>query len=86
MLPDPAKAKGLSWIQSMEALTLDDWNWNAEQLNKFGARVHAAGMKFGYHNHFIEFHPHDGVVPYDELLRETDPKLVTCLLYTSRCV
>jgi sugar phosphate isomerase/epimerase len=77
MLPDPAKAKGLSWIQSMEALTLDDWNWNAEQLNKFGARVHAAGMKFGYHNHFIEFHPHDGVVPYDELLRETDPKLVT---------
>jgi sugar phosphate isomerase/epimerase len=77
MLHDPAKAKGLSWVESMEAMTLDDWRWNAEQLNKIGERVRAEGMKFGYHNHFVEFHPHDGVVPYDELLRVTDPKLVT---------
>lgn len=57
--------------------TLADWRWNAEQLNKFGAKVHAAGMKFGYHNHTREFHPVDGVIPYDELMRRTDPATVT---------
>jgi len=33
-------------------------------------------MQLGYHNHFVEFHEHDGFLPYDELLRLTDPKLV----------
>jgi sugar phosphate isomerase/epimerase len=67
---------GQSWLASMEAMTLDDWRWNAEQLNKIGERVHAAGLQFAYHNHFVEFHKHDGIVPYDELLRITEPKLV----------
>ena len=40
-------------------------------------KVSAAGMKFGYHNHTMEFHAIDGVVPYDELLRLTDPAKVT---------
>ena len=35
------------------------------------------GIQFGYHNHYIEFHEHDGFLPYDLLLKETDPKLVT---------
>ncbi len=42
-----------------------------------GAKVKAAGMRFGYHNHIAEFHKLDGVAPYDELLRLTDPALVT---------
>jgi sugar phosphate isomerase/epimerase len=33
-------------------------------------------MTFGYHNHTPEFKVEDGVTPYDELLRLTDPKLV----------
>jgi sugar phosphate isomerase/epimerase len=57
--------------------TLDDWRWNADQFNKIGEKVHAAGMQFGYHNHTIEWAPQDGIVPYDELLKLTDPKLVT---------
>jgi sugar phosphate isomerase/epimerase len=57
--------------------SLDDWRWNAEQFNVFGEKVNAAGMKFGYHNHILEFKETDGVIPYVELLRLTDPSKVT---------
>ena len=43
-----------------EAMTLDDWRWNAEQFNKMGERVNAAGIKFGYHNHTAEFRAANG--------------------------
>lgn len=76
MMQNPERAKGLGWGQAMDAMTLDDWKWNAEQFNQIGEKVKAAGMRFGYHNHFFEFHKKDGVVPYDVLLKETDPKLV----------
>jgi sugar phosphate isomerase/epimerase len=59
------------------SFTLEDWRWNAEQFNSIGTKVSAAGLKFGYHNHTMEFHKTDGVVPYDELLRLTDPAHVT---------
>jgi sugar phosphate isomerase/epimerase len=57
--------------------TLEDWRWNAEQFNHYGAKVKAAGFRFGYHNHFMEFKAQDGVVPLDEVIRLTDPSLVT---------
>ena len=65
--------------------SLEDWRWNAEQFNKVGARVKAAGLKFGYHNHTMEFAPQSGTqsgakqeaVPFEELIRLTDPTLVT---------
>jgi sugar phosphate isomerase/epimerase len=59
-----------------ESMTLDDWRWNAEQFNRIGERVHAAGMKFAYHNHTPEFRSEKGVMFYDELLRSTDPSKV----------
>ena len=70
--PKSADSRGSSRV-----LTLDDWRWNAEQLNSIGEKVHAAGMKLGYHNHILEFHEIEGVVPYAELLRLTDPSKVT---------
>lgn len=73
---DPGRVQGMSWAKSLDAMSLDDWRWNADQLNQIGKRVHAAGMKFAYHNHYVEFHPHDGVIPYDQLLRWTDPASV----------
>lgn len=73
MLHNTDRARGLSWVQSMEAMSMDDWKWNAEQFNQIGEKIHAAGLRFAYHNHFVEFHPHDGVIPYDVLLRSTDP-------------
>ncbi|MET0498825.1 MAG: sugar phosphate isomerase/epimerase [Steroidobacteraceae bacterium] len=58
-------------------MTLDDWKWNAEQLNRIGELANKSGVRCGYHNHNLEFRSFDGVVAYDELLRLTDPKLVT---------
>jgi len=59
------------------SFTLDDWRWNADQFNQFGEKVKASGITFGYHNHTMEFVKQDGVVPYDELLKLTDPAKVT---------
>jgi sugar phosphate isomerase/epimerase len=42
-----------------------------------GEKAAAAGIHFGYHNHVHEFAAVDGVVPYMELLRMTDPSKVT---------
>ena len=81
-LKDPSRV-GLSskdpgyhdaWVQ---AFTLDDWKWNAEQYNQIGSKVKAYGMHFGYHNHTTEFRKLKNVVPYDELIKLTDPDLVT---------
>jgi sugar phosphate isomerase/epimerase len=59
-------------------MTLDDWKWNAEQLNRIGELTAKAGITCGYHNHNMEFRTYaDGVVAYDELLRLTDPERVT---------
>jgi sugar phosphate isomerase/epimerase len=58
-------------------ITLDDWKWNAEQLNRIGELTRKAGITCGYHNHNMEFRAYDGTVAYDELLRLTDPELVT---------
>lgn len=57
-------------------LNLDDWRYVADQFNAIGAKVKAAGMTFGYHNHTIEFAKENGIVYFDELLKRTDPKVV----------
>ncbi len=74
---NPARVKGMGWAERNHAMTIDDWHWNAEQFNIFGEKVKSAGMSFGYHNHIAEFRVTDGLVPYDELLRLTDPSKVT---------
>ncbi len=58
-------------------LSLDDWRWSADQFNQVATKVEAAGMKFAYHNHYAEFHAIDGILPYDELLKHTDPAKVS---------
>jgi sugar phosphate isomerase/epimerase len=58
-------------------LNLDDWRYVADQFNVIGEKVKAAGMTFGYHNHVIEFGTENGVIFFDELLKRTDPKVVS---------
>ena len=74
---DPARVQGKSFAERVQSFTLDDYRWNAEQFNRIGAEVKKAGMQFGYHNHTMEFHRQQGVVPFDEMIRLTDPALVT---------
>src|SRR6202167_2541478 len=76
-LPDRSPAKSADKRVAREAMTLDDWRWNAEQFNRMGERGNAAGIKFGYHNHTAEFRTGNGIVLYDEVLRLTDPAKVT---------
>jgi sugar phosphate isomerase/epimerase len=57
-------------------LDLDDWRWTADQFNEMGRKIKAAGLTFGYHNHWVEFGTENGTVFYDELLKRTDPQYV----------
>lgn len=57
-------------------LTLDDWRWNAEQLDRIAAAAANAGQRFAYHNHAMEFKSYDGTLAFDELLQRTDPERV----------
>lgn len=67
--------------------TLEEWKWNAGFLNTIGFLVNKTGMKFGYHNHAVEFTRYGGIAGeggehtgYDELIARMDPRLVTLQL------
>jgi sugar phosphate isomerase/epimerase len=59
------------------SMTLDDWKWISEQLNKIGEMSKKSGVITGYHNHNLEFRRIDGQVAFDKLIEWTDPSLVT---------
>ncbi len=71
--PDPANPAPPHYGDKM---SLDDWHWAIDEFNRIGAKVKAAGLQFGYHNHVEVFVTVDGKLVYDELLSRTDPKLV----------
>jgi sugar phosphate isomerase/epimerase len=64
------------FFTAVNNVTLDDWHWNAEQLNRYGEQASKVGLQLGYHNHNVEFKRLGDTLPYDLLLRTTDPKLV----------
>jgi sugar phosphate isomerase/epimerase len=55
---------------------LDGYRRIAERFNHAGEAAKKAGIRFGYHNHDIEFLPIAGQLPYDLLLEATDPRYV----------
>ncbi len=74
---DTSRLQDKTFRGQVQGFTMDDYRWNAEQFNLWGRKVKAAGMQFGYHNHTMEFAAKDGVIPFDEMIRLTDPELVT---------
>lgn len=56
--------------------TMSDWKKAADELNEIGAKTKKAGIQIGFHNHHMEFEKLDGVLIYDELLKQFDPDLV----------
>ncbi len=76
-IKDPSRLKDKRFSTIVQSFTMEDYRWNADQFNQIGAKVKAAGMRFGYHNHTMEFGKQDGVIPFDEMIRLTDPSLVT---------
>ena len=75
-LKDPSRVAGLPRKAQMDAMTLEDWRWNASELNRIGDAANAAGLRLAYHNNTNEFRALDGVVPYNELLRLTEARKV----------
>jgi sugar phosphate isomerase/epimerase len=53
-----------------------DWMRAADELNKIGEQTAKAGIQLGFHNHNFEFREIDGVLIYDKLMGQFDPKLV----------
>ena len=56
---------------------LDHFKRTAAEMNIIGERCLQHGIRFGYHNHDFEFKTTDGKLPYEVLLEETDPRLVS---------
>src|SRR6202040_2466975 len=68
------------WVEVSQRKEVDGWKRAAETFNRAGEAAQKAGIQFAYHNHAFEFEPSEvlgGKLPYDFLLAETDPKLVT---------
>jgi sugar phosphate isomerase/epimerase len=75
-----ARELGLEYMVAMlrpNPQTLDEYKQIAGQLNQTGSFVHDHGMKFAllFHNH--ELKPQDGSSGFAELMKHTDPALVS---------
>jgi sugar phosphate isomerase/epimerase len=66
----------IAYLNADERTSLDDYKKNCEALNKGGELCKKNGIRLNYHNHEFEFEKFDGVVAYDLMLKELDPKLV----------
>jgi len=64
------------WIDEEIRKQPDGWKQAAETFNRAGEACKKAGIQFAYHNHWFEFLPVNGKLPYDFLLTECDPNLV----------
>ncbi|MGH9840756.1 MAG: sugar phosphate isomerase/epimerase family protein [Blastocatellia bacterium] len=65
------------YLEDKDRRSLDDYKRHAATFNKAGEACQKAGIQFGYHNHDFEFQSFGGKMAYDQLLADTDPKLVT---------
>ncbi|QHT68501.1 sugar phosphate isomerase/epimerase [Rhodocytophaga rosea] len=65
-----------AFLFPQERTKLDDYKHHIELFNKSAEVCKAAGLQFGYHNHDFEFVQLEGQMPFDLILKETDPKLV----------
>lgn len=64
------------WVEEEVRNQPDSWKHVCDTFNRVGEASKNAGFQFGYHNHWFEFLPVDGKLPYDILLEGCDPKLV----------
>jgi len=65
------------WLPDDVRRSAGTWRAVANEFNRIGERARGRGLRFAYHNHDFEFVRVDGVLPFDLLLAETDPALVS---------
>lgn len=59
-----------------EKITADDYKWNAEQFNRYGAELKRSGLQLGYHNHAIDLTTFGTRSALEILLESCGPDLV----------
>lgn len=64
------------WIPEDLRKSPDIWKQASEKFNRCGEQTKKAGIQFAYHNHWFEFLPVKGKLPYDQLLADCDANLV----------
>ena len=65
------------WLSDAKNITADEAKTAADNLNKLGDAAKKGGIKFCWHNHNWEFEkPTTEGLPFDILMKNTDPKTV----------
>jgi sugar phosphate isomerase/epimerase len=64
------------WIPEEIRNQPDGWKRAIDTFNHAGEISKKSGIQFAYHNHWFEFLPVNGKLPYDMLLEQCDPDLV----------
>ena len=64
------------WIPEEIRKQPDGWKRAIDTFNHAGEISKKSGIQFAYHNHWFEFLPVNGKLPYDMLLEQCDPDLV----------
>jgi sugar phosphate isomerase/epimerase len=72
-----AEERGKMLARLGASMTMDDWKWNSDYLNKKAAALKPYGLRFAYHNHNVELAPVGRSTGLDQLIQDTDPTLVT---------
>ncbi len=67
----------MPYLVDKDRTSIDDYKKVCESLNKAGEVTKKHGIKFQYHNHAFEFQKLNEQVPFDVMMAELDPKLVT---------
>jgi sugar phosphate isomerase/epimerase len=80
VLPGPplptVPTSAATFAAAIAAVTQDGWRRTADLLNSSGRVLARHGLSISYHNHNVEFAPHEWGTAMDLLLRETDPATV----------
>lgn len=67
----------VAYLEQDERKTLDDYKFVCEKLNSGAEVCRSYGVTLNYHNHDFEFAKIENLVPYDLMLAELEPKLVS---------
>ncbi len=77
-----AKAMGqefmaIAYLSEDERKTLDDYKFVCEKMNSAAEVCKKYGIRLQYHNHDFELEKIDDQIPYDLMLAQLDPKLIS---------
>lgn len=61
---------------ALDQLTVDDIARTADRFNLIAGQVRAAGLRFAYHTHGLDFRRYGARYGFDEMIARCDPRLV----------